>query len=338
MNLGGTSSTLAAPNPGTRSPTASASHQCKDGKEGAAQTFFTGAQSDVPVAENEPVVADAYRPDATISVEKPACEHALELDSIELNKNNLDCESTIYTARSASKVGDKGNASLDPSSDHHVGSISRNQLQPTLKASKWVHESTSALLGAADRSGNVNTETTLPAWLQARPDFHRLATAALELEDGCASSSTLFAQHPALSEELTGDVAVVRSSGVVFVQRALETPPLARGAKDIQVSDFRALRSQYDCFYCIPMFSTQLLCGWLGRQELFSHLGPLQLASVARSVTLERLPAGAKMSPMSESAYLVLSGYLQIERPDKSSELVCPGQSLGPRTWWVPPR
>jgi len=117
-----------------------------------------------------------------------------------------------------------------------AGAAARSQMQPTRTAAKWVHESTAALLKASNRVGVVKTDATLPAWLQARPDFSKLANAAQELEKGAATAGA----PPLLEADERGrpgsaaDAPVGRSSGVVFVRRALETPPLARGAKDIQ--------------------------------------------------------------------------------------------------------
>ena len=119
-----------------------------------------------------------------------------------------------------------------------AGAAARSQMQPTRTAAKWVHESTAALLKASNRVGVVKTDATLPAWLQARPDFSKLANAAQELEKGAAAAGApplLEADERGRPSSATSDAAPVgRSSGVVFVRRALETPPLARGAKDIQ--------------------------------------------------------------------------------------------------------
>jgi len=66
---------------------------------------------------------------------------------------------------------------------------------------------------------------------------------------------------------------------------------------------------------------------WLARcvhlaQEHFSHLGPLQLAVVARSLVMEALPVGAKTTPTAESVYIVSAA--------ASVDSTVPGVSIAP--------
>jgi hypothetical protein len=147
--------------------------------------------------------------------------------------------------------------------------------------------------------GELHPEATLPDWLRARHDFRRVERES-ERMGGAFSARDAPVAHSMDSDASVGGGAALGSSrhdatsatpgadggiGQVLVRRALETPGAARGNKDIAV-----------------------LMAWAKGLDQFSHLGPLQLGVVARSLVMEHLPPGQKTAPTSESVYLVLHG------------------------------